>query len=262
MNIAIIGGSARLKRLSMLLAESGHTATAFRHFSSLPDRLPHEVIITDIPTYKKDGSLNLEGAPLGFGLSDIAEKTQADARIIGCNCELSSRAFTDINKVELFQYKNALPSAEGAIAIAMQESAITLFKSRTLVIGYGRIAKIIADRMAAFKSDVTVAARSEKARLEALASGLNSIRTDEILNVIGEYDFIFQTVPSLMLREKELRQMKGLLIELSSDCAGTDLAVAEALSKRVIYAPGIPNRYSPETAAEILFEAVTSVITE
>ena len=42
---------------------------------------------------------------------------------------------------------NAIPTAEGAIEIALSETPFTLHKSRCLVIGYGRIGKILADRL-------------------------------------------------------------------------------------------------------------------
>lgn len=262
MNIAIIGDSKRIVMLCELLRRDGHAVRHFDSYSALPSFFDNDYIITDIPTHKKDGRLNLKDAPYDFTVDDIAAASNPDAHIICCNCAVKGRSFTDLCALELFESKNAVPSAEGAIFLAMQESDITLFDSRTLVVGYGRIAKIIADRMSAMKSQVTVAARSEKARLEAENSGLHSICTTGIADCIGDYDFIFQTVPHRLLGEKELYNLRGIVIEISSGGVGTDLSLAKSLSKRVIFAPGIPSKYSYITAAEIVHLAVTGIIAQ
>ena len=41
-----------------------------------------------------------------------------------------------------------MPTAEGAIQLAMEELPITLHGARVLVIGYGRLGRVLADRLA------------------------------------------------------------------------------------------------------------------
>lgn len=52
-----------------------------------------------------------------------------------------------------------MPTAEGAIQLAMEELPITLHGARVLVIGYGRLGRVLADRLAGLKARVSVAAR-------------------------------------------------------------------------------------------------------
>ena len=50
----------------------------------------------------------------------------------------------DILEKEELAVLNAIPSAEGALQVAMEASDITLHGSKVLVLGHGRIAKILA----------------------------------------------------------------------------------------------------------------------
>ncbi|HBQ26179.1 MAG TPA: dipicolinic acid synthetase subunit A, partial [Syntrophomonas sp.] len=55
---------------------------------------------------------------------------------------------------------NSIPTAEGAIQIAMEETPITIHGSKTCVIGFGRTAITLARTLKALGSDVTVVARN------------------------------------------------------------------------------------------------------
>ena len=46
-----------------------------------------------------------------------------------------------------------MPTAEGAIQLAMEELPITLHGARVLVIGYGRLGRVLADRLAGLKAE-------------------------------------------------------------------------------------------------------------
>ncbi len=66
---------------------------------------------------------------------------------------------------------NAVPTAEGAIQIALEELPITLHGARALVIGYGRLGKALAQRLDGLGARVTVAARSWEALAWAQSRG-------------------------------------------------------------------------------------------
>lgn len=57
---------------------------------------------------------------------------------------------------------NAVPTAEGAIQIAMEQLPITLHGAQVLVLGFGRIGQATALRLAALGAEVTVAAVAGK----------------------------------------------------------------------------------------------------
>ena len=49
----------------------------------------------------------------------------------------------------------ALPTAEGAVQVAMEELPLTLHSARVLILGFGRVGKLTAHRMGALGAKVT-----------------------------------------------------------------------------------------------------------
>lgn len=262
MLISVISGSRRHKLLAELLAADGHKVNLYASYSELPVHIGGDAVVLPIPTLNRSGNLNLEGCPGSFTAEELLTRTERHALVISCNYESVLRHTVDINKYEPFTSMNAVPSAEGAIFEAVKNSDITLFGSKCLVIGYGRIGKIIADRMKAFGSDVTVTARSHKDIYTARSFGMTVSGYDGLSDRIASFDLIFQTVPHLILNKEMLDLTDAVIIELASGGAGTDLEYAAKAGKKVIYAPGIPEKYSPDTAGAIFYDSVINIIKE
>ena len=262
MYITIIADSKRHDHLASELKKDGHAVTVYKDYNSLPTEISSEIIILPIPSFTERGILNLSGAPDTLNKESFFKRISDTSFIITCNCEAEGRRYLDINKYEPFVFNNAVPSAEGAIALAMQNSDITLFKSRSLVIGYGRIGKLIASRLKCFCGKVYIVARKEKDRLQANSEGLESLDFPDIDEKIDTFDFIFQTVPFPTLTKDRIDRINGLIIEISSKGLGTDMKYAKDKGVRLIYAPGIPEKYSSKTAGNILTDSVKSIISE
>ncbi len=259
MLVTIISDSYRHGCLADELKRDGFDVELYDNAREIPERIEADIIVLPIPTVKADGLFNL-GMDCLFTTEDIIDRTKADSHIITCNYECKNRKFTDINRFEPFTSMNAVPSAEGAIFEAMKNSDIPLFGSQTLVTGYGRIGKIIAHRMKSFCSEVTVAARNVKDIYSAQSLGYKTIDYARLDENVSKFDFLFQTVPFPILTDKVLINTRGLIIELSSKCAGTDSKFAKANSNRLIYCPGIPEKYSKEYAAKIFSDSVKNII--
>ena len=75
---------------------------------------------------------------------------------------------------------NAVPTAEGAVQIAMEELPITLHRARVLVLGFGRLGKLAAHRFAALGAKVSVAARKWADLAWAEAYGYGAERIDQL----------------------------------------------------------------------------------
>ena len=102
-------------------------------------------------------------------------------------------------KMEDVAWKNAVATAEGAVAEAISLSPVNLYRSRCLVTGYGRCAAILADRLKGMGARVTVAGRNASRLVPAHCMGYDTCLLKELGAVIGESDFIFNTIPSLVL---------------------------------------------------------------
>ena len=141
-------------------------------------------------------------------------------------------------KITIF---NTIATAEGALMEAIRNSNINLHGSNCLVIGYGRCGKILASKLKALDTRITITARSQEALSYANAYGNNTIPISDMKDKLSSYDYIFNTVPSLILDKKclDLVKKEVLIIDISSAPGGVDYDYANKLgiSKAV---PGTP----------------------
>lgn len=170
----------------------------------------------------------------------------------------------DYYKSESLQQKNALPSAEGALMIAMEHTDITVYGMRALVTGYGRIGKILAEVLRSLGATVTVGARRDETLCEISMSGLESVKVDSEILSTDAYDVIFNTVPSVIFTENTLKKLKNkpLYIEIASVPGGVDMKAAREIGLEVICAPSLPGKYSPVSAGKYVFETISEILSE
>lgn len=177
---------------------------------------------------------------------------------------LSEHGFTvfDLCENETFNYLNAVPTAEGAIALSMANTKITIDGSGSLVLGYGRIGKCLSRRLKALGSSVTVAARKEKDRAEAISDGMRATDYDGLISLMQDFDAVYNTVPQTVLTEQALSRLKeGVpVIELASKPGGVDAIGAIRCGTRVISAQSLPGRVAPVTAGRIIARCVEDVL--
>ena len=211
-------------------------------------------------------------------LSKVLELLPRDTLVLGgrfnpgVKSMIEDRGFCYVDYFlrEELQIKNAIPTAEGAIAIAMNELPITLSGCRAAVIGYGRIGKILASKLRLLDAEVTVAAR--KSTDLALAEG-NGLKTLPIivkdgnnsLEALSEsYDVIFNTVPAWVIDESVVDKMneETLIIDLASAPGGIDIRTAKEKGLKVIWALSLPGKNSPYTAGKIIAQTIRQILLE
>lgn len=170
----------------------------------------------------------------------------------------------DICQDEGFMIKNAVPTAEGAIEIAIANTPRTIYNSQILILGYGRIAKVLAALLAAMGAHITVAARKEADLTWAVISGYQvlPIRCQKEKSILRfprqSFHVIFNTVPYLLVTEDMLKKIsyETLLIELASAPGGFDTDAAKRLGFTLIPALSLPGKTAPITAGEIVGEVI------
>ena len=168
----------------------------------------------------------------------------------------------DVCENETFNYLNAVPTAEGAIALAMSNTPVTLDGSKSLVLGYGRIGRCLSRRLRALGSSVTVAARKEKDRAEASSEGMAAVDYHSLPKLASDFDAVFNTVPTTVLDEEILSRLRdGVpVIELASKPGGIDPVGAIRNGTRVISAQSLPGRVAPVTAGKIIARCVLELM--
>ncbi len=167
------------------------------------------------------------------------------------------------NREELV-IKNCIPTAEGTLEIAMREMGRTIFGSRVLIIGFGRVAKATARLFSAVGAEVVCTARSLSAIAQAETSGYGAFPLGELYGRIGGYSLIINTVPATVLDGLTLTAVSkdAVIIDLASKPGGVDFEQATRLNRRTVHALSLPGKSAPITAGEIIAEAVVNIMRE
>lgn len=159
---------------------------------------------------------------------------------------------------------NSIPSAEGAIQIAMENTDFTIHGSASIVLGMGRTGLTLASTLLSMHSNVSIAARKRSDLARGRALGFSPIHFDDLACELPVFDLIFNTVPSLVLDAKLMRVVKktAVIIDLASPPGGTDFESAKAEGIKAILAPGLPGLVAPRTAGEILASVIPRLVHE
>ena len=226
------------------------------------------ILVFPLPMSKKGIYLNASSEIL---LSDILHQIQPDSLVLGG--KFSENFLTALSQKgvryfdyynETFQIQNALPTAESAVGIALLESPRMLMGAHSLVVGYGKIGKILAQKLQILGVNVTVGARkpSDLALAECFGHTTLSIENGIPPHALGGFDFIFNTAPVRLFGREEMSAIKkdSLFIELASFPYGIDFEAAKEYGFRTILAESLPGKYSPISAGEILAESVVQIL--
>lgn len=164
---------------------------------------------------------------------------------------------------EDFAVANALPTAEGAVQIAMENYEGTIFGLTCLVMGYGRIGKILSKMLKSLNAKVTVSARRKDHLRYIETDGNTPVLTEKILYP-EQYDIIFNTIPKMLIDSKMLLKLNknALIIDLASAPGGVDFSVASTLGIRTIRALSLPGRCSPKSAGDIISKTILDIYKE
>ncbi|MBP3412415.1 MAG: hypothetical protein J6K89_04080 [Oscillospiraceae bacterium] len=250
-----IGGDQRSFRAAQYLREHGRCVHTYGVPQMKDQSLPQQfsVVILPFPSFRGDrlsGERNVE-------FSEILPRIGKGSRVYGgllsgCREAMETRGaqVIDLYDTEPLTTLNAIPTVEGALALAIESSPITIHGANCLVIGAGRIGTLLARRLQAMGAQVTVAARSVGDRERIRAMGLEAEESGSYHKGLGQYEFLFNTVPARILNREQLSQLgkDGVLMELASAPGGFSPQDCEALGLHGVYAPGLPGRFSPKTA--------------
>lgn len=259
--ITIIGGDRRLQILKNSLTEMGYLVDSLGlEKDDTADIKTSSFIVLPVPTTKDGKNVFTPFSEKSIPLSYIAEQTTRDQLILCCNYLFENKLCVDYGSLDSYALLNAVPTAEGAIKIAIENTPYTLWKSRVLVIGYGRVGKILSDRLKNMGCDVTVSARkpADFAMLDAL--GFKTTHTAHLNDKPLEYDIVFNTVDVKVIDDKTFKNSPARLIVDLSSSGGFNPIAAEENGIKAIKAPGLPGKVAPETAADILCGTITHII--
>ena len=151
---------------------------------------------------------------------------------------------------------NAAATAEGTVQVILERMDRSLLGSRCLVLGFGRIGKLLARKLKALGADVTVSARKAQALDLARILGYRRVTAGSWADAPAQYGGIVNTVPAPIIGPAQLPCIRRdcVLLELAS-LPGGFCAEAQALPGYCA-ARGLPGKYAPEAAAAIIRSAI------
>lgn len=168
----------------------------------------------------------------------------------------------DYYDCESVQIRNAVPTAEGAVALAMNALPVTIFGSDCTVLGYGRIGRRLASILHALGAHVTVAARSDRDLCQAEISGCTARPLSEFLAMPGQPDVLFNTIPAPVLTRDAMERLpaSSIYIELASAPGGIEASAVKLCRQTILHASSLPGKVAPVTAGRILFASVRRIL--
>lgn len=249
----ILGSEARQGYLAELLREAGHEVMTAEEYQ--PGY--HDAVLLPVPQSAKY-------------LEENASKLQKGQIVFGCNfpeelveeCDRKGIHFVDYLKVEGVACRNAISTAEGAVAEALQAGNVSIHGSQCLVIGYGRCGEVLAEKLVSLRAQVTVMDRKNVKRSRARAYGCQAIGFEKAACRMSEYDFIFNTVPARVLPAELLEKVKKdvTIIDIASKPGGVDFEYCRKNEINAKLCLGLPGKYAPKSAAKILLEVIGKTI--
>ena len=168
----------------------------------------------------------------------------------------------DIMKREELAVLNTIATAEGTIQIAIENTNTILHGSNCLILGFGRIGKVLARKLVGLSVNVTCAARKDDDIAWIQAYGYKSLNINELGEELNQYDIIINTVPHIILNEKRLEYVRNdvLLIDLASNPGGIDKKSVKDKKLKFIWALSLPGKVAPITSAEFIKNTIYNII--
>ncbi len=157
---------------------------------------------------------------------------------------------------------NSIPTAEGTLQIAIEQTEHTIHQSNTIIIGFGRIGITIARLFKAVGANVTVVARNGEQKARIIEMGCSFIPFEDITNHIQNFDVCINTVPALLITKDVIDKMsaKTYIIDVASAPGGVDFLYAKQSGIQTTHALGIPGKTAPVTAGHILADILIDLI--
>ena len=273
--ISVIGGDRRQAILAQLLAEDGFVVSTCGlgqwsdRETPLEDAVQADVVILPLPLCWQAGVLNWAGESLAT--ADLFAMLRPEQRILAGQVQEAQRSEAEARGLRLEDYflreemavANAAATAEGALQVAMEHMEQTLLGTEVLVLGFGRIGKLLAFRLHGLGARVAATARKAEDMAWIEAFGWQALETGRLGGELGRFPVVFNTVPSYIINKELVNRLpvNCLVIDLAS-VQGVDAAAAEEASIHYIWARGLPGKLVPVTAAAAIRRAVRAMLRE
>ena len=271
MNFCMIGGDLRSFFLAKILSREKHEVKLygfdklenFKECEKYDEMIRNsDNIVLPIPFSKDNQYVNMPFSNKDIAIREIFYYLENKTIFVGnMHQELKEELHRKHNQVidftekEEFAILNAIPTAEATIEIILKNTKKILQNSNCLIMGFGRIGKVLAYKLQGLSAKVTCMITNEVERAWAVAYGYETTKIENLqknCTKFKQYDIIINTIPKEIFKE-ELKEFKEetLVIDLASKPYGIDRKIAEQEKLNFIEALGLPRKISTNYISKI-----------
>ena len=285
-NFTVVGGDLRIIKLAKMLADDGNKIYTFGvekaeelkenkniiMCNKLQEAVKNsEIIIGPIPFSSNGKDINAPFSDNTISIRELMHVINAKILIAGSitpdGYDLANDEYIDIidiMKREELAVLNTVSTAEGTIEIIIANTNKIIHGSKVLILGFGRIGKVLARKLAGLSAKVTCAARKDEDLAWIRAYGHMETNINTIGENLSDYDVIINTVPHLVLTEERIKYVRDdcLLVDLASNPGGIDKKAAKNKNLKLIWALALPGKVAPVTTAEFIKDTVYNILKE
>ena len=186
--------------------------------------------------------------------------------IVFCNhIDVDTEAYPHIKIINLLQHPkyrlvNSRLTAEGALSLAITSTDKALIHCNLLVLGYGVLARSIAEVFAPLVASVSIATY-DLGEIGAASERYQTYYKREYVTQLDKFDLIINTIPANVLNAEDVTRPRAdaVYIELASPPYGFDRQLGANLSCAYALGSALPDKYSPLSAGRILAKCIDEV---
>lgn len=280
-NIWVVGGDRRQRELAHLFALDGHSIHTFAFEERVPGTQTEpslfaigqaDLVILPLPVCRQSDLLNAPFSPSPIPIESVLDALSPQQLLFGGMVSRELQASASRRRLFLHDYftreeltiANAVPTAEGALQLAMEHLPITVHGARILILGFGHVGQATARCFHALNAQVTAAARSPHQLSLARAMGVAPLPLSHLSEALPHCDLVINTIPAPVLWEDTLSALppECPILELASPPGGTDPEAVSKLHRTLIPAPGLPGKVAPVTAALAIQTTIYNMLHE
>lgn len=282
----IVGGDNRIAITTRLLAEEGHEVHAFALKHDIPNVIfeddlsqinTADYIIMPLPVRNDKGFLTAPSVPeTNYSLDDILEQIDPNGPILfGGYTPPVLDELMEKHNLTMHNYfarpdlavATGIPTSEGVVMYAMEETPHTIYNSNVMVIGYGNVGRCCAERFNALGAHVTVVTftLSQHSWVNATprltAIDVKDLTPEKLATL--DLDIIVNAAPTNTLDRSALEALKPTCLILnpaSNPC--TDPELAKEVGIRYMRVGHIPGKVAPITAGTNVKKTICTMIEE
>lgn len=255
MKIGFIGGDDRMACLAEQTAFAGYTVGTASLRCSLPKEEigalceNSDVLVLPVPA-SPDGE-RIGGTDVLFSSLSLPPALRVWGGAFPAGWKKEGIPLYDCLTEEPLQQKNAALTAQGAVRAALGATGRGFYGLSAAVIGYGRIGQYLARYLSGFGVPVTVYARREEVRAQAALCGYRARPFTPAMHLPDP--LVFGTVPAPVY--------SAVTAEKNAFCMDLGGGMPPGLGEaKVISARGVPGRFAPVGAAEVLFDSLSAFL--